>query len=182
VPTIRELGFDPARHRPPQAPWLVANFLLDGFPQESGDEPLAWDNVIHASPGLGWVVATHQLIRAARPAHTVFTTYRALADSTPAEARQRLASASADELLELAGFDLRAAYGELELWRRTRAVEITVRGHGMATPVPGSLGNAGLAALRAADGPVLFAHSDLSGYSVFEEAVWWGEQAARKAI
>jgi len=52
----------------------------------------------------------------------------------------------------------------------------------MATPVPGSLGNAGLAALRAADGPVLFAHSDLSGYSVFEEAVWWGEQAARKAI
>jgi hypothetical protein len=24
-------GFDPARHLPPQAPWLVANFLLDGF-------------------------------------------------------------------------------------------------------------------------------------------------------
>ncbi|WP_374244270.1 NAD(P)-binding protein [Zoogloea sp.] len=182
VAGIRNLGFDPARHQPPQAPWLVANFLLDGFPAESGDEPLAWDNVVHGSPGLGWVVATHQLIRAARPAHTVFTAYRALADSTPADARQRLASASADALLDLAGGDLRAAYGELALWRRTLAVEIAVRGHGMATPVPGSLGNAGLAALRAADGPVLFAHSDLSGYSVFEEAVWWGEQAARKAI
>ncbi len=182
VPTIRALGFDPARHLPPQAPWLVANFLLDGFPQESGDEPLAWDNVIHASPALGWVVATHQLIRAARPAHTVFTTYRALADASPTDARQRLATPSADELLDLAGVDLRAAYGELELWRRTRAVEITVRGHGMATPAPGGLANAGLAALRAADGRVLFAHADRSGYSVVEGAVWWGEQAARRAL
>ncbi len=182
VPTIRELGFGPARHLPPQAPWLVANFLLEGFPQESGDEPLAWDNVIHASPALGWVVATHQLIRAARPAHTVFTTYRALADASPGDARRRLATASADELLDLAGVDLRAAYGEVEMWRRTRAVEITVRGHGMATPVPGSLTNAGLAALRAADGRMLFAHADLSGYSVFEEAVWWGERAARSAL
>ncbi|MCK6374094.1 MAG: NAD(P)-binding protein [Zoogloea sp.] len=182
VPTIRELGFDPARHLPPQAPWLVANFLLDGFPQESGELPMAWDNVIHGSPALGWVVATHQLIRAARPAHTVLTTYRALADASPAEARQRLATASADELLDLAGVDLRTAYGEVEMLQRTRAVEITVRGHGMATPEPGSLANAGLATLRAADGRVLFAHADLSGYSVFEEAVWWGEQAARKAL
>ena len=108
--------------------------------------------------------------------------WRALADASPAEARQRLATASANELLDLAGVDLRTAYGEVEMWQRTRAVEITVRGHGMATPEPGSLANAGLAALRAADGRVLFAHADLSGYSVFEEAVWWGEQAARKAL
>ena len=40
-------------------------------------------------------------------------------------------------------------------------------------PTPGGLTNAGLAALREADGKLLFAHSDLSGYSVFEEAVWW---------
>ncbi len=182
APALRELGFDPARHLPPQAPWLVANFLLDGFPAERDELPLAWDNVIHASPGLGWVVATHQLIRAARPASTVFTTYRALADASPAEARQRLAAAGPDALLALASEDLRTAYGEPALWWHTRAVEITVRGHGMATPVVGSLANPGLAALRAADGPLLFAHSDLSGYSVFEEAVWWGEQAARRAL
>jgi hypothetical protein len=45
--------------------------------------PLAWDNVIHGSPGLGWVVSTHQWLRAAKPAHTVFTAYRALADQRP---------------------------------------------------------------------------------------------------
>ena len=182
APSLRDYGFDPARHLPPQAPWLVASFLLDGFPQESGDTPLAWDNVIHGSPGLGWVVATHQWIRAARPAHTVFTTYRALAEATPAAARRRLATASADELLELATAELRQIYGELELWRRTLAVDITVRGHGMAIPTPGSLANPGLAALRDADGPLRFAHADLSGYSVFEEAVWWGDRAARQVL
>ena len=39
-----------------------------------------------------------------------------------------------------------------------------------------------LAALREADGRLLFAHSDLSGYSVFEEAAWWGDRAGRKAL
>jgi hypothetical protein len=86
-----------------------------------------------------------------------------------------------DELLELAAVDLKQAYGALELWRRTRAVDITVRGHGMAIPGCGSLANPGLAALQAADGRLLFAHADLSGYSVFEEASWWGERAARLA-
>ena len=182
LPRLRELGFDPAIHLPPQAPWLVANFLLDGFPAEAAGAPLAWDNVIHASPGLGWVVATHQWIRSARPAHTVFTAYRVLADTAPAEARRRLAAATDSDLLELASVDLRRAYGDLDLWRRTLAVDITVRGHAMATPTPGSLANPGLAALGAADGRLLFAHADLSGYSVFEEAAWWGDRAARRVL
>jgi hypothetical protein len=181
IPHLRDYGFDPARHLPAQAPWLVANFLLDGFPAEPPDAPLAWDNVIHGSPGLGWVVSTHQWLRAAKPAHTVFTAYRALADRPPAEARRQLLAMTPDELLELAAVDLRQAYGALELWRRTRAVDITVRGHGMAIPGCGSLANPGLAALQAADGRLLFAHADLSGYSVFEEASGWGERAARLA-
>jgi hypothetical protein len=48
----------------------------------------------------------------------------------------------------------------------------------MAVPTPGYLHNAGLQALRAMDGPMRIAHSDLSGYSIFEEAAWWGVQAA----
>lgn len=182
VKNIREHGFDPAAHLPPQAPWLVANFLLEGFPPEPADATLAWDNVIAGSRGLGWVVSTHQLIRAARPAHTVFTAYRALADQTPQDARAWLAGASAEALFELATAELRHHYGPFEMWRRTRAVELCLRGHGMAVPACGSLANPGLAALREADGRLLFAHSDLSGYSVFEEAAWWGDRAARKAL
>ena len=38
----------------------------------------------------------------------------------------------------------------------------------------GWLNNRGLSALRELDGPMLLAYADLSGYSVFEEAAWWG--------
>ena len=44
------------------------------------------------------------------------------------------------------------------------------------------LANPGLAALRETDGHLLFAHSDLSGYSVFEEAAWWGDRAGRRVL
>lgn len=182
VPDLGSLGFDPAAHLPAHAPWLVGNLLLNGFPREQGTVPLAWDNVVHGGRGLGWVVSTHQDLRAARPAHTVFTTYRTLADSPPADTRRWLQTADAHALFETVMTDLDQVYDPVELWRHAAAMEITVRGHGMAIPAPGFLSNPGLAALRAADGPLLFAHADLSGYSVFEEAAWWGDLAARRIL
>jgi hypothetical protein len=60
------------------------------------------------------------------------------------------------------------------------------RAHHRARPRHGHPGlrqpdQPGLTALQAADGRLLFAHADLSGYSVFEEASWWGERAAKLA-
>jgi len=182
------LGFDPAVHLQHHAPWLVSSFRLRGFPQEAAGVPLAWDNVVHGSRGLGYVVATHQWIRQARPAQTAFTAYCPLdaaagvpAGADPDTVRRWLADASPAALMEIASADLRQVYGR-EFWRHADAAEITARGHAMATPVPGFLANPGLAALRAADGPVLFAHADLSGLSVFEEAAWWGTRAALRIV
>ena len=181
VEHIRELGFDPRVHMPVYAPWMVANFLMKDFPRELPDAPLSWDNVVYQEPGLGYVVSTHQDIRATPPAKTVFSAYVALTDRSPAEARKWMQRASADELVALASADLKAAYG----WRfgvNVERVDITLRGHAMAVPLPGFRSNAGLKALREADGPIVFAHADLSGFSVFEEAAWWGVAAARKVI
>ncbi|MGT2430532.1 hypothetical protein ACU4HD_20935 [Cupriavidus basilensis] len=75
VAPLREFGFDPARHLPPSASWMVSSFRLRGFPPEAAGVPLAWDNVVHGGRGLGYVVSTHQLIRQAMPAATVFTAY-----------------------------------------------------------------------------------------------------------
>ncbi|WP_257721669.1 hypothetical protein [Herbaspirillum rubrisubalbicans] len=36
--------------------------------------------------------------------------------------------------------------------------------------------------LQQARGKILYAHSDLSGLSLFEEVSWWGYQAALKAL
>lgn len=179
VDDIAQYGFDPARHMPAYAPWLVTNFLLDRFPEELPEAPLSWDNVVHGTKGLGYVVSTHQ--QRQPPAQTVFISYVALADRDPLEARKWMASALPEELLALATIDLRAAYGSAFDGCVQRA-DITLRAHGMAAPMPGFLSNEGVRKLRDVEGPILFAHSDLSGFSVFEEASWWGWQAARGAL
>jgi len=179
VEGIEGYGFDPQQHLPDYAPWMVSNFLMRDFPRELPDAQLAWDNVVYGGGGLGYVVSTHQDIRSRPPEKTVFTAYTALASRTPLDARRWLQSASPAELLALACSDLKEAYG----WAFAPCVErvdITLRAHAMAVPRPGFRANVGLAALREARGPVLFAHADLSGLSVFEEAAWWGCQAAQR--
>jgi hypothetical protein len=178
-PDISGYGFVGARDVPAYAPWLVSNFIMHAFPSEKPGAALAWDNVVYQEPGLGYVVSTHQDIRVSRPERTVFTAYHALSDLEPQAGRRWLEGASVAQLAALAGRDLRLAYG----WRLPWCVErvaVTVRGHAMAIPEPGFLSNPGRLALRGAAGPLYFAHADLSGMSLFEEAAWWGYRAAVK--
>jgi hypothetical protein len=182
VPELAGAGVEAAR----RAPWTVANVVFRHAPEEphtGGEDELAWDNVVHGSPALGFVHARHQEIGLDRTGPTVMTAYRAF---TPADrdARAELARLTAPDApadrrawLELVGLDLERTYGA-RVWRDVLRVRVTVRGHGMAAPVPGFLDDRRLAALRSADGALRFAHSDLSGYSVFEEALWWGVRAA----
>jgi hypothetical protein len=137
--------------------------------------------VVQREPGLGYVVSTHQDIRVHPPQQTVFTSYVALTHLAPDQARRWMDQATPAQLLALAMEDLQQAYG----WQFGAAVErvdITLRAHAMAIPTPGFRSNAGLRKLQQADGKILFAHADLSGFSLFEEASWWGYQAALKAL
>lgn len=181
VNTPAAYGFRLPETLPANAPWLVANFVLQRFPDEAAGSELAWDNIVHGSQGLGYVAAGHQQIRVAKPPATVFTAYAALNHDTPANVRRQLLHADRDELLPLAAQDLLAVYGR-DFWPQVAAVDITVRGHGMAVPQAGYLDNPVLHALRRHRSRLLFAHSDLSGYSVFEEALWWGVEAARQIM
>jgi hypothetical protein len=56
-------------------------------------------------------------------------------------------------------------------------IEIMRFGHAMARPVPGHLSRR----IHDLDG-FYFAHSDLSGFSIFEEAQYRGVQAAERAL
>lgn len=188
--------FDDLREQagPQMSPWLVANFFMERFVVERPGEPLCWDNVISGSRSLGYVVATHQAIGQARPAGTVLTTYSPLGEERGAlwdpsfvsvasgirEARRWAFTAGADELLAVATRDLDAAYGTA--WRRwCTGAELTVHGHAMAVPMRGFLTEPVAQRARQAlsrPGGIAFAHSDLSGYSVFEEASYWGDLAA----
>jgi hypothetical protein len=153
---------------------MVANVTVGRMPAGEGT-PLCWDNVIFASRSLGYVVATHQSL-AQVPRRTVLTYYWPLCDQPPADARREaiarpLASWQAmvtDELLDVHP-ELEGAIERVDVW---------LWGHGMIRPTPGYIwGEARQQACRHAP-PVFFAHSDMSGISIFEEANYRGVTAA----
>ncbi|MES2890201.1 MAG: FAD-dependent oxidoreductase [Pseudomonadota bacterium] len=176
-----------------QAPWLVANVHL-GAPllHQEGAAP-AWDNLVYQpdlqisgqAPGrpLGWVDATHQRTRP-EPGPTVLTAYWALGGQDLAQLqaqRQRLLqdpwSSWAERVLE------QPAQVHPDLRGKVRRIDLMRYGHGMAIPTPGLRRHPALRALGATEGGrVHFAHADLSAYSVFEEAVYWGTRAARSVV
>jgi hypothetical protein len=156
------------------APWMVANVTLSRMPDGEGT-PLCWDNVIYDSRSLGYVVATHQNLEQARQS-TVLTYYWPLSDQPPAAARammlkQTLAAwqkTVTDELIRVHP-DLAGAVQRVDVW---------LWGHAMIRPTPGFLWGAARAAACQQQPPVFFAHSDMSGMSIFEEANYRGVAAA----
>jgi hypothetical protein len=157
------------------APWLVANLTLREPPSRGAGAPLAWDNVLYDSPGLGYVVATHQNIRAA-PGPTVLTYYRALSELPPAQARELLLTTSREAWATAILDELSRAHGDLRAL--TMQLDVFRHGHAMIRPLPGVIHEPARQALSAGWGRVQFAHADLSGMSLFEEANYHGVRAA----
>jgi monoamine oxidase len=162
------------------APWLVANLRLREPLAERLGPSLAWDNVIHGSRGLGYVDANHQSLHAA-PSATVLTAYRALAPAQRAALLDQPWQHWAADTID----DLAATHPDLP--RKLLHIDLTRHGHAMSIPAPGVRGHAALQALTqthtpsAAASRLHFAHGDLAGYSVFEEAFTAGDIAGRAA-
>lgn len=110
----------------------------------------------YGAAGLGYVDAMHQSLRQGGGA-TVLTSYLAL----PTDQRAALLQAPAQTWAE-----------------RVQRIDLARHGHAMAMPRPGVRSSTALAALRAGRGRARYAHGDLAGYSVFEEAFTLGHQAA----
>ena len=162
------------------APWLTANLHLSGLPVERHGAPPAWDNVLYDSSGLGYVTATHQLMRRHLPA-TVFTCYRALHDVAPAEGRRLLQETPREAWAEGILAELEGVHPDIR--RLATRLDIFRNGHAMRRPVPGSLWGGARQQLTAFSHPrIMLAHADLSGFSLFEEAQYRGVLAAGKAV
>lgn len=157
--------------------WMVANLTLRDRPASRGF-PLAWDNVLYDSPSLGYVAATHQSGRDQGP--TVFTYYLPLLDDDPRQGRERLLRTPWAEWVETILADLdRAHPGIRDLVER---VDVYLWGHAMVRPRPGFLWSEALASASRPLGRIHFAHTDLSGMALFEEAQYWGIRAAEAIL
>ena len=149
------------------APWLVANLHVTAPLASARDQPpLSWDNVIYGSSGLGYVNAMNQSLRSHDGA-TVLTCYRAFGDD-PDAGRKALLSRDWQHWAEALIAELAPAHPDLR--EKLGEIRIARYGHAMAIPAPGIRSSAALAALAEPQGRIAFAHADLSGYSVFEEA------------
>lgn len=95
--------------------------------------------------------------------------------------RAGLAEASPEALWQHASEDLRMAYPS-DLMRHVREVSPTLRAHAMSSPRPGFLSEPSLTQARQGHQRVHFAHADLSGLSVFEEASYWGCEVAKRLL
>lgn len=160
------------------SPWLTANLVLDRWPAERGFEP-AWDNVIFRSPGLGYVVANHQSL-ATHFDGWVWTYYMALAAGRPLENRRRLLGHDWAYWRDVILDDLAAAHPNIR--DCVRRVDIFRIGHAMIRPAVGFIWSAERQAVAERSGNLVFANSDLSGLSIFEEAQYRGVLAARRML
>lgn len=160
------------------SPWLTANLTLERLPDARGAEP-TWDTVFFDSPTLGYVDATHQSL-GTHIDRTVWTFYWALADGTPAQNRRLLLEKDWSYWKEAILHDLERVHTDIR--QCVSRIDVMRMGHAMIRPALGAIFSEERRRLTRRDGRLLFANSDLSGISIFEEAQYHGVLAAQAVL
>ncbi len=159
-------------------PWVVANVTVDEPPSGEGAPP-SWDNVIHGDESLGYVSAGHQTLATGRRSD-VWTWYLPLDHGDPAAARRKALETTWPQWRDRVLASLGRAHPGIE--KKVRRIDVMVWGHGMVRPEPGFVWGAERRRACEPVGAIFPAHSDLSGFSLFEEAQYRGVLAAQKAM
>jgi hypothetical protein len=158
-------------------PWFVANLFLQDRPAER-DFPLAWDNVLYESPALGYVVATHQ--RGMDHGPTIFTYYYPFCETDARAAREKLFGMDWQSCADVVLTDLRRAHPDLDTL--VHRLDVMRWGHAMIRPRPGTLWSPARQTAALPFRGIHFAHTDLSGIALFEEAFYHGVRAAEEVL
>jgi len=162
------------------APWFVANVTVSGLPQRSQGPDLCWDNVAYGSDAVGYVNAGHQLLKR-DDGRTVLSWYLPLCKEQPRVARLTAYTRSYEQWLDILLPDLEFMHPGITPF--IEEVECWVWGHGMISPVPGYIwGDDRFLASQPLNGNIFFAHTDLGGISIFEEAFHQGIRAAGEVL
>ena len=159
-------------------PWLVANVTVDRRPAGLGED-LAWDNVSFYSKSLGYIVSTHQNLKTLR-SETVLTYYLPLNDNSPLVERRLALQRDFDHWANLVAEDLERMHPGIE--GTIKNIDVWVWGHGMISPGIDYLWSPERSQMQQSMGNLHFAHTDMSGVSIFEEAQYRGVMAAKKVL
>ncbi|MBC7899309.1 MAG: FAD-dependent oxidoreductase, partial [Saprospiraceae bacterium] len=158
--------------------WFVANLFLKDRPKPRfvKDFPLAWDNVLYESPSLGYVNATHQKGIDYGPA--IWTYYYPMCAED--NGRTKLFNYEWKDLADVCLTDIARAHPEIyELCER---IDIMRWGHAMISPRPNFIRSGVREKAMQPYRNIHFAHTDLSGIALFEEAFYHGLRAAGQVM
>jgi hypothetical protein len=152
-------------------PWLLATLVVSDL-EDNFSFPLSWDNVIYGSKGLGYVYDQHQSLNQVQT-KKVITYYYSFSSADLKKTRKEIYKKKTEHWKQMVFDDLKIAHPDIE--NVTEEMEVFVLGHGMISPVPGFIfGEAKKQAKKNIENRVFFAHTDLSGISIFEEAFHCG--------
>jgi len=153
------------------APWMLATLTLNDL-TDNNSYPLCWDNVIYGSKGLGYIYDQHQSVRQLQD-KKVITYYYSFSDANIRASRKFMYKQSNRYWQQLVFEDLKTAHPNIEV--QTETIQVHLLGHGMISPTPGFIfGKEKVEAAKSIEDKIYFAHSDLSGISIFEEAFHQG--------
>lgn len=158
--------------------WFVANLHLKDRPKprSSKDFPLSWDNVIYESPGLGYVTATHQ--KGIDYGPTILTYYYPMCHEP--NGRTTLFNYDREQLADVCLSDLSRPHKDIyELCER---LDVMRWGHAMISPRPNFIWSGIREKAVKPYRNIHFAHTDLSGVALFEEAFYHGMRAAKEVL
>ncbi len=162
------------------APWMVANLVVNESLQEGRGERLCWDNVIYGSNALGYVNASHQHVGIPSQANAI-TFYKPLLSNDPASERKQAFTKSFESWKEEIIHDLKIPHPGIE--ENIQELNVWIWGHGMIKPSPGFIWSENrMNAHKSIENKIYFAHSDLGGLSIFEEAFYFGHRAAKAVV
>ncbi len=158
--------------------WWVANLFLKDRPKPrfARDFPLSWDNVFYDSPSLGYVTATHQ--KGIDYGNTILTYYYPMCAEE--NARTKLFNYDWHDLADVCMTDMARAHPEI--YELTTRIDIMRWGHAMISPRPGFIWSGIRDKVLGEYRNIHFAHTDLSGIALFEEAFYHGLRVAERIM
>lgn len=141
---------------------------------------MSWDNVIFNSASLGYIDATHQSTDQHFPMKNL-TYYLPLTDEEPVIARKKAQEKSHSDWVQHILRDLSIIHPNIA--DAVEEINIMVWGHAMCQPIPGFIfGNTRKKLAESIHNRIHFAHTDLAGISIFEEAFYQGLHAANTIL
>lgn len=167
-------GVKEYRAIPEYAPWIVATITTTRVPG-SKHARLSWDNFNYLGNGLGYIYAQHQTGKNKNDEYTL-SYYWPISHLEPKQAREWMLSRNRTDWNKDILNDLETMNPGIS--EHITSINIWLWGHAMATPRVGTIWSGEREKDNSPMNGLIFAHSDMSGFSIFEEAFDRGYRAA----